>query len=190
MPPEITQAVLNAMVVLIGGMGAFLTGLLITIGLRARASVKQQEIDLKKQDLSNKAAAEEKSLAIEREKLFMQQYADLREQVKALRDETRQQDIELRELHKQVVVTGAELEIVKEARATRERELAAANERASAAEAKLATAENRITELEKQVDDLKAKFVAAGLKDTREFPAVTPPVNPGTLSDLGLAAGQ
>lgn len=182
MPPEITQAVINAMVVIIGGMAAFLTGLLVNAGLRARAAAKQQEIDLKKQEQTNRAAADDKAMAIEREKLFLQQYNDTRAEITVLRQENTQREKENLELYKKVVTVEAQLDIVKVSRDERERLLQQEIEARRAIEAKFETArqewegerkrlEARIAELERRLSGVEQDIRATPVQ---ELPAVSP----------------
>lgn len=190
MPPEVTQAIINALVVIIGGMAALLTGGMVTIGLRARANVKFEELRIEEKKNADKAAADEKALSVEREKLFLQQHNDIRSELSLLRAENSQREKDNLDFYKRVVTLDAQLEIVKAARDERERQLKQEIAAREAAEAKLeaATAEwaKERDMLKAEIDDLKRR-----LRDVELDIRVTPTQDiPAVSGDMPIASGQ
>lgn len=188
MPPEITQAVINAMVVIIGALAAFVAALLVNAGLRARANARLQEIELQKQKDANKAAADEKALAVEREKAFMQQYSDTRAEVTELRKENSQREKDNLDLYKKVVTLEAQLEIVKVSRDERERQLNQEIQARKQAEEKLEAAQKEWAverdQMRAEIDDLKRRLRAVeGIRATpqTELPAVKVEMQPEVM---------
>lgn len=208
MPPEITQAIITAAVVIIGAFGAMVTGFFTYFGLRARADAKIKEAEAE----DRKTAAAEKALAIKREELFLQQVRDQADQIRVVRADNQALIERLRKVEdnyaeeirrgnaredkvaalvQQLEQVRAELSEVKEARAAREAEWQRERERheqalqeerslREAAEKRLEAAQKRIEELEEKVKFLEQRLdPVESVLGTRELPAaVSPEVQP------------